>query len=234
MLMKQVLLLIISILFTSVALHAQDYTFEYLDGQSKTFQLDDQGAQDEVIKGVLRNQTSEDIDIRWVRETVYIHSGWQSAICDPVRCYLPHVDEASFVLPANDTAVLDAHLYPMQMEGDSAVLRVHVINESSGNDTMVIPYRFYQEQASSVQTQEAADVILYPNPASTYFKVRSEVAIGSVEVYDILGKQIKIVKTNATTAHVDVLDLMKGIYIVRIKDNRGNTLKTQRLRKELP
>lgn len=232
--MKQTLLFSICLIISWFTINAQDFTFEYVVNDAKTFTLSDEAGQDVVIKGVLRNNTSEDIDMTWIREEVYLSSGWETAICDPIRCYLPFVSKEEFVLPANDTAILDAHLYPQQTRGDSALLNVRVVGSNAPSDTMEIPYTFYQEQSTATNHIEKTKVVLYPNPASTYFKVKSESTITFVEIYDILGKQLKSVEVDSNTAYVDVLDLVKGIYIIRIKGENGTTLKTQRLRKELP
>lgn len=233
--MRQTLLLTLILSLSFLNLTAQDFSFEYVNSERKTFQLSDQQGQDVVIKGVLTNHSNSDIEFTWIREQVYVSENWQTAICDKNRCYLTHINNQTFTLNAGDTGVLDVHLYPFQQEGDSAWVNVKLISSASTGDTTVIPYKFYQENTtSSSRDHSLTEAILYPNPASTYFRVASESVISSVEVFDILGKRVKSVNPNSQSAFVDVIDLVKGIYIVRVKDSDGRIIKTQRLKKEMP
>ena len=233
--MKQSLLsILLSVLFLIPAV-AQDYEFEFLEDEFKTFRLSDQGSQSVILKGLVRNISSSDIEFTWTREVVYIHDDWKTQICDKNRCYFANVNTQSFTLAAGDTSNLDVYLLPNRVSGDSAIINLHLSTSENNAEDRVITYRFYQEQtSSSFSAAKESEVLIYPNPASTYFRISSERAMGSVEIFDILGKQIKAVYPQSTNTYSDVIGLLKGIYIVRIKDMDGNIIKTQRLRKEMP
>lgn len=66
------------------------------------------------------------------------------------------------------------------------------------------------------ETFIAGDYKLYPNPATNYFKINSEVEVDSVVVYDALGKAVK---TFTPAESYDIGDLQKGLYFVRVNND---------------
>ncbi|WP_400075439.1 T9SS type A sorting domain-containing protein [Winogradskyella sp. R77965] len=67
--------------------------------------------------------------------------------------------------------------------------------------------------ALGISGVEMNDINIYPNPASDKVTIVSNNPIDSIEVYDILGKQIKTLKS---TNQIDVSDLNVGIYLFKI------------------
>lgn len=65
---------------------------------------------------------------------------------------------------------------------------------------------------------------IYPNPASNNFTIEIENAIKSVEIYSLQGQKVLTV----TSKNVNVSNLSKGIYLVRIQDE-NNAVTTQKL-----
>lgn len=75
------------------------------------------------------------------------------------------------------------------------------INEFAGNETLSVP------------TSEITELSVYPNPASDNVNIVSNNPINRIEVYDILGKQVKALQN---TNHINVSDLNSGIYLFKI------------------
>lgn len=65
---------------------------------------------------------------------------------------------------------------------------------------------------------------IYPNPASTNFTIEMENEVKSVEIYSIQGQKVLTSKAK----NVNVSNLSKGMYLVRIEDT-NNTIATQKL-----
>jgi Secretion system C-terminal sorting domain len=65
---------------------------------------------------------------------------------------------------------------------------------------------------------------IYPNPASDYFTIEMENELKSVEIYSIHGQ--KVLTSNSKS--INVSDLSKGIYFVRIED-QNSAVSTQKL-----
>jgi len=69
--------------------------------------------------------------------------------------------------------------------------------------------------------QQAKEVILYPNPATTELTIRKAVQVGSctVEFFSITGKKVLSQQLTNNTTKIDISNLQKGSYIYKITDN---------------
>ncbi len=69
------------------------------------------------------------------------------------------------------------------------------------------------------------EISVYPNPASTSVVVKSAATqIFKVEIYTIDGKKAMVSNVGSEKEHtLDVMQLSKGLYLIRFYDNAGNT-----------
>ncbi|MBC3847274.1 T9SS type A sorting domain-containing protein [Winogradskyella echinorum] len=74
------------------------------------------------------------------------------------------------------------------------------------------------------EVSELAELTLYPNPAKNKVNIVSSNPIDSVEVYDILGKQVRALNN---TNEIDVSNLNAGIYLFKIWI--GNKIETRKI-----
>ncbi len=65
---------------------------------------------------------------------------------------------------------------------------------------------------------------IYPNPTSDNFTIEMENEVKAVEIYSIQGQKVM----NSTSKNIDVSNLSKGMYLVRIEDS-NNAIATQKL-----
>lgn len=88
------------------------------------------------------------------------------------------------------------------------------------------PNHFYQSKKSFLNVNEnsaLANIVLYPNPATTTFYLKSDKNT-TVKIYDFTGKTVK--NEVYLVSGVDVSTLAKGIYIVELSvDNQKQTTK---------
>ena len=82
-------------------------------------------------------------------------------------------------------------------------------------------FNVLSNQNFSLQNLKAT---IYPNPASTNFTIEMENEVKSVEVYSIQGQTVMI----SNSKNIDVSNLSKGMYLVRIEDE-NNAVATQKL-----
>lgn len=66
-----------------------------------------------------------------------------------------------------------------------------------------------------------ADVVVYPNPMNESLTVSmlSNHKLQSATIYDLIGNEI----ITSNKSDIDVSHLQNGVYVIRIKDNNGNT-----------
>jgi len=92
------------------------------------------------------------------------------------------------------------------MMGINAQSEFFTITTAGANDE-------FSQNVLNIEIAELTELSIYPNPASTVVNIASNNSIDSVEIYDILGKQIKELKN---TNQIDVSDLNSGIYLFKI------------------
>ena len=62
---------------------------------------------------------------------------------------------------------------------------------------------------------------LFPNPTKDKLSINSEYIISNIEIFDIYGR--KVFETKETNTEIDVSNLNKGIYFMRITDSSDKT-----------
>lgn len=72
-----------------------------------------------------------------------------------------------------------------------------------------------------VDPESASDILLYPNPTSGIFQVRTNEAFinALISIYDITGKAVQNTLITGPYTQVNVTELPNGIYFVEIKQN---------------
>ena len=73
---------------------------------------------------------------------------------------------------------------------------------------------------------ETLAIETYPNPTQDRWNLRTTQIINSVEVYDILGKQVLSLKPKTREVEIDGSSLRTGLYFAKVRgDNGSATLK---------
>jgi hypothetical protein len=99
--------------------------------------------------------------------------------------------------------------------------RSHLLCEYKDGEQMFANQVFETCYIDNVSVQERKQqqnwVSLYPNPASETVRIEG-VRPAEVQVYNALGQ---VVKTVRGTNEVPVMDLLQGVYLLRIADAEG-------------
>ena len=82
-------------------------------------------------------------------------------------------------------------------------------------------------QALSISDYESFSVSSFPNPVNDTWNVSSVDEISQINIYNILGENIKTVSTHMNTYSLDMSHFNSGIYLMKIVSSKGetNTLK---------
>lgn len=182
------------------------------------------------------NTTNSTVNMWWkLIKNAGFPSGWNTTVCDLNLCYLPNFDNCpgnkQNVFAPNETKICTLYFEP---NGISGVSGYHFEMYSDKNFTNLIvetdPTAIVQAGTTSTSNINNADLKVYPNPTDDHFVVRNDANVAKVGLFNIVGKEIFTYKhTNGAT--YDVADLSKGVYIVRLIDNRGKIMKSIRLSK---
>ncbi|MFT7049845.1 MAG: hypothetical protein ACJAZK_000434 [Psychroserpens sp.] len=82
---------------------------------------------------------------------------------------------------------------------------------------------FYKGLALGTDDFEVTEFNVYPNPTDNIWNIRSNQNIDSIQVFDVLGKQVITLTPNSHTASIDASRLIDGIYFARLSSIKGST-----------
>ena len=89
----------------------------------------------------------------------------------------------------------------------------------------VIQHMLFATATSIVSTYEPA-LKVYPNPAGNYLQISNlTLSKGPVSIYNTSGVMVKRIQSNSGSQHVDVSDLPKGLYFVRVNNQNLKFIK---------
>jgi Secretion system C-terminal sorting domain len=64
-------------------------------------------------------------------------------------------------------------------------------------------------------------IVIYPNPANTYFDIQTDKSIVSIEVYNLVGQMV-LKKYDVTSRRIDVKNLVKGLYMLKVATSKNS------------
>lgn len=83
----------------------------------------------------------------------------------------------------------------------------------------------FANNTASINDVFASKTNIFPNPASNFVKISSNLSIDKVEVYNVLGK--KVLNTTKFSGNLDITNLSKGLYLLKLTS--GNLKTTKKL-----
>ncbi len=240
--MNKTLLTISFVLVFAAVLTAQSFTITPIPTYAEA-NLQDASTYpgDVVAHAEITNNTSETLDLRWIRTELVMPTGWASGVCDINYCYDTDVSRRDFQLPPNGKGILDVHAYPGGIPGSlengaipgEAIIHVRVSDKNNATDTLtgIFNFNVTGDPLVSVDEVELKKLSIFPNPTSDYFELSSLIdnEIATVAVHNILGSQVSLY--NASDRRFDVGDLPNGMYLISLQDKQDVILKTLRLQK---
>jgi diaminopimelate epimerase len=185
-------------------------------------------------KGSFKNTASVTKKFVWKRTIVAITSGWQSIVCDSKGCSPSAANESTeqIELAPNASCNLEVNIRPNRISGAATIeLKVYEV----GNEANAVTgrYLFASATATKEATKNTSGVKVFPNPATDYFSIQDDFDIvEKVVVYNMIGRVMKNYTTaNNNNNRYTLNDLPEGLYIIRLLNSRGGTIKTIRLNK---
>jgi len=155
-------------------------------------------------------------DLRFVRIQNTLTSKWTAAYCDCELCHDYKTDTADFFIKIGDSCTTSAHFYPDSTKGFGA-MKISVFPKNDPSKAVIGEYRAgcWGASASFIENHKLA---VSPNPANTILNI----GFGSGEPYQISiistqGKVIASEKVESITNTMDISNLNRGLYSVKIE-----------------
>lgn len=108
---------------------------------------------------------------------------------------------------------LDKNTFLSPGSGKEHYLYVENTNTCSYFNKSYNPTAIASKKTSNVELPKSS-IKLYPNPSNDFINVQTDETVQRIDIYDMSGK---IVKTNYSTSKMNVEDLPKGNYLVKIQ-----------------
>lgn len=90
----------------------------------------------------------------------------------------------------------------------------------------------FQEDCSSVEENEIADLQIYPNPVSNRLNIISLEEISEIEIVNAMGQVVLQMAVNGESAVCDVENLPSGVYVVKVRLSNGEAVVQRKFIKE--
>ena len=185
-------------------------------------------------KAIFKNTSASTKKFVWRRTIIAMTSGWQSLVRDAKGCWASTVNDApeQIELAPNATSNIDAYIRPNHISGAATIeIKVYEV----GNETNAITGRYLFSTTTSTKDagKTGVSIKIFPNPATDYFSIQDDnEVVERVVVYNMIGRAVKNYLTSTNTNnHYTLNDLPEGLYIIRLLNSRGATVKTVRLNK---
>ena len=96
---------------------------------------------------------------------------------------------------------------------------------TAGVDNIVVDLNGGDVPPVGINEVEAADIVLYPNPATSNVTLRGVEAGSQVSVVDMNGRMVRDFKAANDNVRIDVSNLAKGAYFVRVVNGNTNAIR---------
>ena len=222
--MKKTLTLLLATALISFNAIAQ-ISFKYKTVEKVYFDKDnfDHAVNNEIING---GSDATDTVFTWTR-IEDIPSGWETAVCEDELCYPTTKNTNDVFLGAGKSMKFKLNFYPWGVRDCGAGKIVIASKKNSSNrdtfDTEVCSF-------NSASVKELNKVFsVYPNPATDIVTIKTSInGVLTVKIYDILGS-LKQTANVMNGDKLDISELNRGAYILKIDGNSAATQVIQKL-----
>jgi len=167
-----------------------------------------------------------------IANTDDIPDEWEAYVCDINLCYTPFVhtcpEANSNNLDPAASHVFNFHVKPNDTEGKfTFVFELFDVNDVD-NVYATTEITLCALSTSTNDQVSKENFSLFPNPTIESFQITNDENVRDVVIYNIVGKQLQQYR-HFPGKFYNVSDLRKGMYLVRLFDADGKTLKSLRL-----
>ncbi len=127
-----------------------------------------------------------------------------------------------------------------EIDLSESALGNYVVTYSVGStSTSSSPNRYYsatqniiiEDGSLGLNDFELTSLDVFPNPAKSILKFRSNVKITTLNLYNILGQKLKVYTMNKSSGTIDIRNLTNGIYLIKFETLDGEKSVTKRILK---
>ncbi|MDX1476205.1 MAG: T9SS type A sorting domain-containing protein [Saprospiraceae bacterium] len=182
---------------------------------------------------VITNTSDQVINLMWKRNVVEAPEDWWSWVCDINACYGPTTSVTPShkpnVLQPNESMNFEVHIRPFEVPG-VAQINFDIFDQADTNTVIAVVESTFETGTTSVRDARASEIKIYPNPATSYFRVFNDDAIDRIMIYSVVGNPVLDIKA-VDGGQYNISGLPQGMYLVRMLAADQSVIKTVRLSK---
>lgn len=174
----------------------------------------------------IQSTTAPPISVTWSVLSVEVPTGWENDffVCDAIQCWDSTLNTNTYNLDDVKEAALDVHFLNNGLEGMGTAKILIWVDGDSASTVKTITYVVNVEEGVGIQDLQNLSVTTYPNPVVnnlTIDNINTE-EIVTIELYNIIGKRVALIENPNPKEILDLRDLNKGIYIIKLTDKNSN------------
>lgn len=181
---------------------------------------------------------SDSAHLKWTRYELSMPTGWETTVCDPNNCYSVSTATKNFSLKPNFNGILKVNFIPNGVVG-SGLVKLNVQSTDVAGTSLDAYFFATSTLGTATPTvQEVKDIILYPTPVreNVYVVFNPNMKPERLDVYNLLGQKVKSfpvqLERNSYKTELQLADLDKGLYFIRVYQQGSNLVLTKQFTKE--
>lgn len=181
---------------------------------------------------VITNVTGVPQTIKWERSVVNITTGCATKVCDINLCYLEGVNSKTFELGPGATGNIIMHFLNWDsLANASGVINLKMSNVNNPADSTIVTFLFTSPSSSTHDGLANANVVLFPNPTTDYFRLEQADAVHRIRVFSLDSREVA--RFTATPgAQYSLAGQTAGTYILALEDANGRVFQALNLVKK--
>lgn len=181
---------------------------------------------------IYNTSATDTLYLMWERDIYGYDLRWDISICDQNQCYATS-DRSNgnqpLIIPPGGQSILDIRVNPKRNYGNAEV-EISLFNMRTQELVGQHLVNFSADQ-SIATSKGAPEIMLYPNPTQDIFYLKNDTKVERISIFNIVGKEINSF-SHMPGASYDIMNMSKGLYIVRLFDANNKSLKVMRLQKK--
>jgi len=181
------------------------------------------------------NNRSNAIQFYWNIDRGNSIDQWIYAVCDVNQCHLDGVESCPCplinTLQGGESFEFSFYLLANGNPGEGEV-KFNLTSDCEGNNIILdFPISVASQTTTSIEdVDELAEGLIkvYPNPTSSYFKIKNDENVSEILISNIVGKRLMVESHTPKQSH-DVSTLSNGVYFVRLVDRNNNIIDVKRI-----
>lgn len=105
---------------------------------------------------------------------------------------------------------------------------IQFVHDNFGGSAYIDNIKLYMSDLATTDTKKVASLQVFPNPSSNFFTIASDDNIVGYTIYNQSGQ---LVISGSNAKHIDIQNLLPGVYIVSAKTVSGKIISTKLIKK---